>query len=132
MKKKRLIVSGAAAALLTTAAGVGILAFKKIRQASDDSALKVKSKYRIDNNGEDFEQSYQVKVGNKRYFNIKNNFDSGQVEILVSNPEGELMERVTQTSAMTSLDLKEYILKDIHIQVTGNFKGRIDWAMSRK
>ena len=129
MKKKNLILSGAAGA--TTMAGLGLFVFKKIRQSGSKKIKTVKgSVLKLSSDGAGMNQDFVLKVGQKRFFNIVTQIE-GDIEIVVSNPQGEVMEIIDQGSSLTSLDLKEYALKEVHVNVLGNFKGEVEMKMSR-
>lgn len=130
MKKRNLIVGGAA--VTTTLAGLGLFAFRKLRDTQDKSAKTVRgSLLKLSSDGAGMNQDFILKVGKKRFFNIISQISEGDIEIIVSNPEGEVMEIIGEGNHLTSLDLKEYSLKEVHVNVIGTFTGEIEMKMSK-
>ncbi|MCL1950105.1 MAG: hypothetical protein FWF59_10280 [Turicibacter sp.] len=130
MKKKNLIVGGAA--VTTTLAGLGILAFKKLKKNGGDEAKMVKGgAFKLSSDGGGINQDFVVKVGKKRFFNIASQISEGEIEIIVSNPDGEVLEIIDECNGLTSLDLKEYEMGTVLVSVHGSFMGEVDMKMSR-
>lgn len=130
MKKRNMIMGGAA--LTTTLAGVGFVAFKKIREAKNKDLQQVRGRMlKLSSDGAGMNQDFSLKVGNKRFFNVVSQISEGNMEIIISNPEGEVMEIINEGNSLTSLDLKEYALKEVLVNVSGSFKGELEMKMSK-
>jgi len=130
MKKRNLIVGGAA--ITTTLAGVGLFAFKKIRESQNKDVQTVRGRMlKLSSDGAGINQDFSLKVGKKRFFNVVSQISEGDIEIIISNPEGEVMEIINEGNSLTSLDLKEYAMKEVLVNVTGSFKGELEMKMSK-